>query len=96
MVLVFDFDTRLSYVKLKIILLLIHTFMDTLIGLKEFRENVESYTKKVNQGQSFVVLKKSKPIFKISPVNEGDWEELVDFSKLKKGGIKIEELISRL
>ena len=70
--------------------------MDKLIGLKEFRENVESYTKKINQGQSFVVLKKSKPIFKISPVDAGDWEEVIDFTEIKKGGVNINELISRL
>ncbi len=70
--------------------------MDNLIGLKEFRENVESYTKKINQGQSFIVLEKSKPIFKISPIDEGDWEEIIDFTKIKKGGVNINELISRL
>lgn len=70
--------------------------MDKLIGLKEFRENVESYTKKINQGQSFVVLKKSKPIFKISPIDEGDWKEVIDFTRIKKGGVNIKELISRL
>lgn len=70
--------------------------MDKLIGLKEFRENVESYTKKINQGQSFVVLKKSKPIFKISPIDEYGWEEVIDFTKIKKGGVNINELISRL
>lgn len=70
--------------------------MDKLIGLKDFRENVESYTKKINQGQSFVVLKKSKPIFRISPIETDSWEEVIDFTKLKKGGVKINELISRL
>lgn len=70
--------------------------MDKLIGLKEFRENVESYTKKINQGQSFVVLKKSKPIFKISPIEADSWEEVIDFTKIQKGGVKINELISRL
>lgn len=70
--------------------------MNNLIGLKEFRENVEAYTKKVNQGQTFVVLKKSKPIFKISPIDESEWEEVLDLTKIKKGGINIHELISRL
>ncbi len=70
--------------------------MDNIIGLKEFRENVESYTKKISKGQSFVVFKKSKPIFKISPINEDGWEEVVDFTKIKKGGVDINELISRL
>lgn len=70
--------------------------MDKLIGLKEFRENVESYTAKVNLGQSFIVLKKSKPVFKISPVDEGGWEEVVDLTKIRRGGVNIKDLISRL
>ena len=71
--------------------------MDKLVGLKEFRENVESYTKKVNSGQSFIILRKNKPVFKISPVDEdGQWEEVIDFTQIKKGGVKIEELIARL
>lgn len=70
--------------------------MDKLIGLKEFRENVETYTTKVNLGQSFIILKKSKPIFKISPIDEGGWEEVLDLTKVKKGGVKIKDLISRL
>lgn len=70
--------------------------MEKLIGLKEFRENVESFTEKVNQGQSFIILKKSKPIFKISPIDEGVWEEVIDFTKIRKGGIKIDDLLTRL
>lgn len=71
--------------------------MDKLIGLKEFRENVESYTKKINQGQSFVVLKKSKPIFKISPVDEEEnWETIIDFTKIKKGGVPINDIVNAL
>ncbi|MEK7651966.1 MAG: hypothetical protein AAB351_02045 [Patescibacteria group bacterium] len=70
--------------------------MDKLIGLKEFRTNVESYAKKVNLGQSFIILKKSKPVFKISPIDEGGWEEVLDFTKIRKGGVDIKDLISRL
>ena len=70
--------------------------MDKLIGLKEFRENVESYTKKINQGQSFVVLKKSKPIFKISPVEEENWETVIDFTKIKKGGVPVEDIVAAI
>lgn len=71
--------------------------MDKLIGLKEFRENVESYTKKINQGQSFVVLKKSKPIFKISPIDEEEtWETIIDFTEIKNGGVPIEDIVNAL
>jgi len=45
-----------------------------------------------------VVMKKSKPIFRLSPVNndEGGWEEMIDFTKLRRGGIPLDELLTRL
>ena len=56
------------------------------------------YAKSVKGGQSFIVMKKSSPLFKISPVEDSEelWEEVVDFTKIKKGGIEIRELIARL
>lgn len=69
----------------------------TMVGVKDLRENLEDYIKKINSGASFTVIRRSKPVFKISPVDEGgDWEEVVDFTKIKKGGVKIEEILSRL
>jgi antitoxin (DNA-binding transcriptional repressor) of toxin-antitoxin stability system len=70
--------------------------MEKLIGLKEFRENVEAFTRQINKGHSFIVLKKSKPVFKVSPFTEEEWEEVIDFTKLKRGGIKIKDLLARL
>lgn len=43
--------------------------MDTIIGLKELRENVAHYAKQVSQGQTFIVVKQSKPLFKIVPLD---------------------------
>ena len=69
----------------------------TIIGLKELRENVAEYARQVARGQSFIVVKQSKPLFKITPVDEEEaWEEVVDFTKIKKGGVKIDELLARL
>lgn len=71
--------------------------MENLIALKDLRLNMEKYATKVKSGQSFIVLKQSKPIFKIAPVSdEAEWEELIDFTKIKKGGVNINELLSRL
>lgn len=71
--------------------------MENLIALKDLRLNMEKYADKVKSGESFVVLKKSKPLFKITPVEEdGDWEELINFAKLKKGGVDINELLAVL
>lgn len=73
--------------------------MEKIIGLKEFRNNADAYADKVKTGQSFIVVKRSKPIFKISPItedNEPEWEEVIDFTKITKGGVKIQDLLARL
>jgi antitoxin (DNA-binding transcriptional repressor) of toxin-antitoxin stability system len=42
--------------------------MATIIGLKELRENTEAVAARVAKGESFVVVKRSKPIFELRPV----------------------------
>lgn len=72
--------------------------MENIIGLKELRQNIPGFAKKVQNGQSFIVVKQSKPLFKITPLEQEteDWEEVIDFTKIKKGGVKLSELLSRL
>jgi prevent-host-death family protein len=70
--------------------------MNNVVTLKELRANVSAYAEKVQKGESFIIMKRSEPIFKISPVDEGEWETIIDFTRIRKGGIKIEELLSRL
>jgi len=69
-----------------------------IIGLKEFRENMEAYLVQIQKGNRFLVLKRSKPIFNLVPVddNEMDWETVADFTRIKKGGINIEDILKRL
>jgi len=69
-----------------------------ILGLKELRENMQKYASLVEKGKSFIVVKKSKPLFKISSVDEDDglWETIIDFTKIRKGGIPAEELLHRL
>lgn len=68
-----------------------------IIGLKELRQNMDSYIHRVKQGNSFVVMKKSQAIFKIVPLEqEESWETVIDFTKLKKGGVDIKDLLARL
>ena len=70
--------------------------MKNIVGLKELRLNMAKYSLTVAQGNSFIVFKQSKPLFKMSPINNEQWEEVVDFTKIKKGGVKIDEILSRL
>ena len=68
-----------------------------IIGLRDFRENTQTVIKDIKNGMSYIVMKKNKPAFKISPINNDEaWEELIDFTKIKKGGVEINELLKRL
>ena len=68
----------------------------SIIGLKDLRENTQSYISKVKKGKSFIVVKKSRPVFKITPVDEwgdeGVWETVVDFTEFNPKGIPATEV----
>ncbi len=71
----------------------------SIVGLKELRENIETYITQVKKGKSFIVARRSRPLFKISGVSDNEnglWERVVDFTKIKRGGIPIADLLSRL
>ena len=73
--------------------------MNQIVGVKELRENLPTYADAVASGKSFVVIKRSKPIFRIVPIDDdedGQWERVVDFTKIRKGGVPIGEVLSRL
>ena len=72
--------------------------MEKIVGLKELRENVNDYIRAIKKGgDSFIVLRRSKPVFKISLLNEDDeWETVINFTKIKKGGVSLKELLRRL
>lgn len=69
-----------------------------ILGLKELRENMQKYASLVNKGESFIIVKKSKPLFKISSLDEdeGLWEAIIDFTRIKKGGISAKDLLARI
>ena len=65
------------------------------MGLKELRQNVEKYVREIVKGHSFIVVRRSRPLFRVVPLEE-EWEEVVDFTKIRKGGVNLKELLSRL
>lgn len=69
--------------------------MENIVGLKELRQNFDKYATLVRKGKTLIVVKRSKPVFRLSPLEE-EWEEVVDFTKIRKGGVSIREILSRL
>jgi antitoxin (DNA-binding transcriptional repressor) of toxin-antitoxin stability system len=54
----------------------------TIIGLKELSQNAGKIADRVAKGEIFTVVKRSKPVFTISPPNQKtDNQELADWTK---------------
>lgn len=67
---------------------------ETIIGLKELRENTEKYISQIDKGHSFTIVRRSKPVFRITPVDvwgdEGEWETVVDFRDIEPRGVSLD------
>lgn len=68
---------------------------NAIVGLKELRENIEIYISRIKKGDSFIVVRRSKPVMKISsPEEEPElWEQIADFRKIKKGGVDARDIL---
>ena len=71
-----------------------------IIGLRDLRENTDKYIKAVDRGQSFTIVRRSRPVFKMVPVDqygdEGVWKSLVNFRDKKGRGFPAEKLLALL
>ena len=69
----------------------------SIVGLKELRGNIDAYISEVEKGESFIVVRKSKPIFKIvSPDSEDQWETVANFTKISKRGVDAKKILKAL
>ena len=71
-----------------------------IVGLKDLRENMESYISRVRKGVSFTVVRRSKAVFHITPVDawgdDGSWETVADLTSLNKKGIVASKVVASL
>lgn len=67
------------------------------VNLKELREQFPKYIDAIAKGQSFTVIKRSKPIFQINPIgDEGQWQTIADFTEIAKQGVDADEVLASL
>lgn len=71
---------------------------NTIVGLKELRGNIDTYISEVKKGRSFIVVRRSKPVLKISsPDEELDvWESMADFTEINKNGVAAKKILREL
>ena len=76
--------------------------MNKSVPIKDFRIHLADFADKIEAGESFVIIRRSKKSFRVVPVDmdvedEGIWETVIDFTDGgKKKGEKIEDVISVL
>ena len=72
--------------------------MKNIVGLKELRRNIEAYISEVKKGKSFIVVRRSKPVLKISSPDEdeGMWETVADFTTINKNGVPATKVLKAL
>lgn len=70
--------------------------MEKIIGLKEVREDVDRFVAGVRRGDTYIVVRRSTPLFRLAPLDEEEWETVVDFTRIKKGGVPIKDILTRL
>ena len=72
----------------------------SIIGLKELREHTSSFIARVRKGESFTVVRRSKPIFRIGSPDvwgdEGIWETVADFREINKRGVPLKNVMRAL
>jgi prevent-host-death family protein len=67
------------------------------VSLKELREQFPKYIDAIAKGQSFTVVKRSKPIFQINPIaDDGNWQTIADFTQITKQGVSADTILAAL
>ncbi len=71
------------------------------ISIKDLRENLSSVADCVENGESYRVIRRSKPLFYIVKIDseapEENWETIVDFTEGgKTKGVAIEEVVKEM
>ena len=66
-----------------------------IVPLKMFRTNTEKYIREIANGSTFVVMRKSRPIFRMVPVLE-NWETVIDFTEISPNGVPVDAVLKAL
>lgn len=74
--------------------------MNKNISIKNFRTNLAEIADEIEDGNTYVIIRRSKPSFKVVPItsdNDEEWETVVDFTDGgKSNGAKIEDVLAIL
>lgn len=71
-----------------------------IVGTKELRQNLDKYISQVNKGRSFIIVRRSKPVFKISPIDEWGDDRIcdtgIDLREINRQGVSAKDILKVL
>ena len=74
--------------------------MSTLISIKDFRKTLADVADAVEKGETFTIMRRSRPAFVVKPFEEDEefnWKTAIDFTENgKKKGIRASQLLEAL
>ena len=71
----------------------------SIVPLKDLRTHMGKYISRVGRGESFTVVRRSYPVFMLSPVDlerEEMWERVIDFTEIDKEGVSAKAVLRSL
>jgi prevent-host-death family protein len=70
----------------------------SIVGLKELRENIDRFIDRVDNGESFTIVRRSQPVFRLSPVDSDGlgWESVADFTEIDERGVSARDILRSL
>lgn len=67
------------------------------MSLKDFRIKLSQYTKTIEEDhKSLLVLRKSKPVFRVVPIDHEDWATIADFTEISQTGAPVQKVLAAL
>jgi antitoxin (DNA-binding transcriptional repressor) of toxin-antitoxin stability system len=66
------------------------------IGFRELRLDADSVILGVKNGESYIVKRNSRPLFRIVPLEEEVWETVIDFTEVAPEGVEIDTVLSAM
>lgn len=74
------------------------TAKNNIVGLKELRENINKFIDRVDKGESFTVVRRSQPVFRLSPIDSDGlgWESVADFTEINERGVPARDILQSL
>ena len=77
--------------------------MNNIVNIKELRLHMDKYVNAVAKGKSFLVMKRSRPVFQMNPIKEialaedgKGWKTVIDFTTIRKRGVPLADAMKAL